>query len=181
MGIGRIRATRHVPRLVVLAGLGLVLAGILLSQAGSGSGGPTFRDIAYNVHYCTLHKKSNKVLLKRSRKHPKASVGTLTIYAKCNYKPGTAARLQGIVTESLGKKHGTSKYRFFKVSRTGGKPKPGVRVPLVVKLPKGALRGLKKGRKESGSFQLNFDGPPVCPGCGSKLASLDIPKLRGVR
>jgi hypothetical protein len=170
--------------MIVGAAVGLLAAGVLLSRSSPRRSGTTFRDAAYKTYICTLRAKSNKVLLRRPRHGKASSVGILTLYTECNYRPAVAAKMSGIITVFPGRTFGTGG-KFYDVGPyKAGIPKPGVRITFKVKLPKPALTGLKKGRLVNGSFLLNLPAhcqPVGSSGCLGKAAGLDIRQIKGVK
>jgi len=125
---------------------------------------------------CTLKVQSSKVLLvkpkvKKGHKST-ASVGTLAVTAKCN--PAVTVQLTGMVTELVGKKpkHGKQKTKSFKLGPVRASLTAGAGRTLVVKLPKGALRGLKSKAKEAAALLLVATNASGTARATAKTASL---------
>ena len=149
----------------------LIVGALLLSGGGAGSHGLTFRDIAYgNGKFCTLKAKSNKVLLSKPKKS-KASLGTVTLVTKCNFKPPFPIKLSGVVTV-----HSKPTFKSYNTQVVNvGRPNRGVSVTRKVKIPKPALTALRQGKTVSAIFFENVTGPT-----GGE-AEATIKKLKGVK
>jgi hypothetical protein len=162
-------------RTVTLASIALatalIVGALLVSGGGSSTHGLTFRDIAYgNGKFCTLKAQSNKVLLSKPKKS-KASLDTLTLITKCNFKPPFAVKLSGVVTV-----HQKPVYKNYNTRTANvGRPRPGVPVKSKVKIPKAALTALKQGKTVSAVFFENVAGPT------GREAEVNIKKLKGVK
>jgi IPT/TIG domain len=107
---------------------------------------------------CTLEPLSDTVLLAKrkpkKRQKSNASVGTLSLTAACSQ--AVSVRLTGVLTELVGKKpkHGTQKTRRFDLGPVSGTLAAGVGKTLVLKLPNGAISGLKSKANESAALTL---------------------------
>jgi hypothetical protein len=107
---------------------------------------------------CTLEPLSNTVLLAKpkpnKRQKSNASVGTLSLSATCSQ--AVSIRLTWVLTELVGKKpkHGKQKTRRFDLGPVSSVLAAGVGKTLVLKLPSGAISGLKSKAKESAALTL---------------------------
>jgi fibronectin-binding autotransporter adhesin len=119
---------------------------------------------------CTVTPSGRKVLLRKPKgkkgKHKKP--GILTLRVKCN--EGASVKLSGTVVEKLSKKHTKS----FKLPSVSGNAHAATVLTLTVKLPKGALNGLRHKRKESVTFTLTATNTN-----GTGKATAKIGKLIG--
>ncbi len=129
---------------------------------------------------CTLKVPSDKVLLAKPKpKHAHkshASVGTLSVVVECDQ--ATTVKLTGVLSELLGHKpkHGKRKTKTFTLRPMDGSLGADAKKALRLKLPHGALRGLRRKARESVALTLiaiNADG--------TGRASANIARLRGVR
>lgn len=151
--------------------IALIVGALLLGAGGPSGHGLTFRDIAYgNSNHCTLKAVSNKVVLSKPKKS-KASLGTVSLTTKCNFKPPFAVKLSGVVTV-----HQKPVFKNYNTKVVNvGRPKRGVTVKSKVKVPKAALTALKQGKTVSAFFFENVAGPT-----GGEAEAI-IKKLKGVR
>ncbi len=164
------RALKPVTLASLALAAALIIGALLLSGGGPSSHGLTFRDIAYgNSNHCTLKAVSNKVLLSKP-KRSKASLGTVTLTTKCNFKPPFAVKLSGVVTV-----HQKPVFKNYNTKVVNvGRPAKGVTVKSKVKIPKAALTALKHGKTVSAVFFENVAGPT------GGAAEVNIKKLKGV-
>jgi hypothetical protein len=116
---------------------------------------------------CTLRPESSKVLLK-ARRGTTAKVGTLLLKVRCNQN--ASVKLNGKLTETLGKKRKTFSLRVVRAS-----VRHGVTRVLTEKLPAGALHALAGGAKESIKFTLRASNAN-----GASTTTASIRRLRGI-
>jgi hypothetical protein len=104
---------------------------------------------------CTLAVKGSKVRLPAPNRHDatqaRASVGTVTLTARCNQ---TAALVLTGSIRVLPGAHPRARGKTFRLTALRATAHANATVTLVVKLPKAALQALGAGRRESARFQL---------------------------
>ena len=126
---------------------------------------------------CSLKPLSNTVLLAKPKKGHKsnASAGTLSLTATCDQ--AVSVTLAGVLTELVGKKpkHGKQKTKSFDLGPVSSELAAGVGKTLVLKLPSGAISGLKSKAKESATLTLIATNAN-----GQGRATTSITSLKGV-
>jgi hypothetical protein len=124
----------------------------------------TFSKIPKPVPKCSVSAVSRKVPLKKP-KHGKA--GQLSFKVTCDQQ--SRLSLSGVLTEKLSR----TKLKTFHLGPAHGSAKPGRAVTLSLKLPSGALKGLKQGHHESLAVSLTATSAN-----GTGRASLTIGTLK---
>jgi Divergent InlB B-repeat domain len=99
------------------------------------------------VAKCTISALSKSVHLKKTKHGGKP--GTLTFKITCNQQANLS--LTAVLKEELSK----SKTKTFHLGPVHGTARPGSTTKLTLKLPKAALKGLSKHRKESLAVSLS--------------------------
>jgi hypothetical protein len=111
----------------------------------------TFKSMSpLNAPVCTLAPKTNKVRLATKKgKRSKIVTGTVKVTIGCDQS--ATLTVSGILTEVVGKKRERGKQRTaqLRLAAVTASVKAGAPETLVLKLPRGALNGLKDKRHES--------------------------------
>jgi hypothetical protein len=125
---------------------------------------------------CAARALSSKVLVAKPKRRSKASVGTLSLRVVCDQ--AATITLAGTVTASLGKKpkHGRQRTKTYKLKVVRNSLRALAIKTLVIKVPRGALSGLKRNARESAALNLTFTNKN---GTGSGRVS--IARLRPAR
>jgi ELWxxDGT repeat protein len=122
---------------------------------------------------CTLKATGSKVRIrapkhKKGKKAKKASLGTLVLVAKCDQAVSEA--LTGKVSETVKKgRHHKPKTSTFSLGPLRKSVPANASTTFTVKLPTGAINGLKRGAKESVVFTLSASS---ATGTGSATAKI---------
>jgi hypothetical protein len=151
-------------------------APVVITPGAGSTGVPPLGSVAASPP-CTLAVKSSKVRLPAPSRHDatqaRASVGTLTLTARCNQTAALA--LTGAIRELPGA-HSRTHGKTFRLTALRTTAHANRTVTLVVRLPKAALQALSAGRLESATFKLAMTDPN-----GTTTATARIRRLGVVR
>jgi hypothetical protein len=144
------------------------------NPAASSCGGSMAETVVAKKPSCTLKPNGSVVTArallsatKQSKKRPPK--GVLKLTAKCNQ--AVQLRLTGAITAKS-----KPKSKTFAISPIGATAKANRSLTLTVKLPKAALKALRKGATESAAFKLTVTNANGTSTARAKIAKLKLAK-----